>query len=65
MKINVKLFEENSVLKLERSMNDWTDKQNVEVIQIKYSSFGYRPTNGFEKLSFSSMIIYKDVLKNE
>lgn len=41
--MNVKLFEENSVLKLERSMNDWTDKQNVEVIQIKYSSFGYRP----------------------
>ena len=32
--MNVKLFEENSVLKLERSMNDWTDKQNVEVIQI-------------------------------
>ena len=38
--MNVKLFEENYVLKLERSMNDWTDKQNVEVIQIKYSSFG-------------------------
>ena len=63
--MNVKLFEENSVLKLERSMNEWTDKQNVEVIQIKYSSFGYRPNNGFETRSFSSMIIYKDVLKNE
>ena len=32
--MNVKMFEENSVLKLERSMNDWTDKQNIEVIQI-------------------------------
>ena len=59
--MNVKLFEENSVLKLERSMNDWADKQNIEVIHIKYSSFGYRPTNGSETLSFSSMIIYKDV----
>ena len=59
--MNVKLFEENSVLKLERSMNEWTNKQNVEVIQIKYSSFGYRPTNGSETLSFSSMIIFKEV----
>lgn len=59
--MNVKMFEENSVLKLERSMNEWTSEQNVEVIQIKYSSFGYGPTNGSETLSFSSMIIFKEV----
>ena len=62
--MNVKLFEEDSVLKLERSMNEWTDNRKIEVVQIKYSSFGYRPSNGFEKLSFSSMIIYKEV-KND
>lgn len=61
VKLNVKLFEDNSVQKLERNMNDWIDNRKIEVVQIKYSSFGYRPSNGFEKLSFSSMIIYKEV----
>ena len=57
--MKVKLFDESHELDLEKSINDFLEKNELEVIDIKYSVA--IETLGEEQIyCFTAMIIYND-----
>ena len=56
--MHVKLFDESHELDLEKSINKWLDKHNVNIVNIKYSIS--TSVSGEDQIyCFSALILYK------
>ena len=56
--MRVKLFDESHELDLERSINKWLEKHNVDIVSIRYSIS--TSVCGEEQIyCFSALILYK------
>ncbi len=56
--MHVKLFDESHELDLERSINNWLSKHNVDIITIKYS-ISTSVCGEDQIYCFSALILYK------
>ena len=56
--MHVKLFDESHELDLEKSINKWLDKHNVDIVNIKYS-ISTSVCGEDQIYCFSALILYK------